>query len=591
MSTGDIKHTIQSLLGQGRFGEALPLLESVCQRMPDNLEARYLLGSCQAKLGDLDAAVVNLRHCADRQSSAAPVQFALAGVLLAKGDTQDAKERLRQAIACKPAYLEARLALADLLVREGDFEAADVQLKLAMRYAPDSVAVHVGRGVLENAREAHARAISCFDRALECDPRAVRALCGMGWAVMGLASVSGKGSVADGGVWFERALAVDAGCADAAAGLALVREFAGDYEGAASLIRPLIERGERDVTLAVILARICHKLGCCGEALEYGKRVLALSTLSVLNRKSLLFALARVLDREGDYAAAFEYYRAANSLAARPGFDAVEQACNVEYIIRTFTPGLFMRVPQARNRDSRPVFIVGMPRSGTSLVEQILATHPDVYGAGECTALGDLVLGAGRQYGGHFPCFIERLDAAAVEQIANVYLNALSQRAGGERRITDKMPHNFYFLGLIQILFPNARVIHCRRDPLDTCLSIYFQDFSVGHSYANDLYQIGVHYHQYRRLVGHWSRVLSIPMLEVRYEDLVDDQERVTRELLEFCGLDWDSRCLAFHRSGRLVNTSSYGQVRESLYRHAVARWKHYEPWLGELKKGLERGF
>jgi hypothetical protein len=184
-----------------------------------------------------------------------------------------------------------------------------------------------------------------------------------------------------------------------------------------------------------------------------------------------------------------------------------------------------------------------------------------------------------------------RLGRPDLDYMAAQYLECLNEISQKAERVTDKMPHNFYYLGLAQLLFPGARVIHCVRNPLDTGLSIYFQDLNAGHPYQRSLFDIGVHYHQYKRLMGHWKQVLSLPILEVSYEELISEQEIVTRRMLEFCELEWDDRCLKFHKAGRTVRTASYDQVRQPLYSTSVARWKNYEHHLQDLVRGLQRGY
>jgi hypothetical protein len=182
---------------------------------------------------------------------------------------------------------------------------------------------------------------------------------------------------------------------------------------------------------------------------------------------------------------------------------------------------------------------------------------------------------------------VQHLTEPAAERLAHAYLVQLERRAPGAARITDKLPSNFLNLGLICLLFPDARVIHCVRDPRDTCLSCYFQNFVGQHDYAYDLHDLGVYYRGYERLMAHWGRVVDVPMLTVSYEQLVENQEEQSRRLIAFCELPWDERCLRFHASGRDVVTASYGQVRNPIYRSSVGRWRHYEKHLGPLLAAL----
>jgi len=247
-------------------------------------------------------------------------------------------------------------------------------------------------------------------------------------------------------------------------------------------------------------------------------------------------------------------------------------------------------MPRASVRSDRPVFIVGMPRSGTSLIEQILASHPQVFGAGELTDIVRLplslhtMLGTERKY----PQCLSLLTQDRIDTFAQHYLDKLASLSPDASRVIDKMPGNFMHLGFIELLFPDARIIHCMRDPLDTCLSCYFQDFSRSHPYSYDLENLGAFYNEYRKIMQHWRSVLSIPMYEIQYEELVADQEMKSRELVEFCGLEWDERCLNFHETKRYVGTASYDQVRQPMYKKSAGRWKNYENRIDVLKKSLK---
>ncbi len=186
-----------------------------------------------------------------------------------------------------------------------------------------------------------------------------------------------------------------------------------------------------------------------------------------------------------------------------------------------------------------------------------------------------------------WPQCVNHLNRKILDDVAQEHLDWLGRLAHGKARVTDKMPHNFILLGLIDLLFPEARIIHCQRDPMDNCLSIYFQQFNTDHAYANELASLGSYYRQYERVMAHWRQTLSVPILDVRYEQTVAEAEQSARRIVAFCGLDWDDRCLRFHESGRLVSTPSYDQVRQPIYTKSVARWKHYEKYLEPLRQSL----
>ncbi len=230
-----------------------------------------------------------------------------------------------------------------------------------------------------------------------------------------------------------------------------------------------------------------------------------------------------------------------------------------------------------------PIFILGMPRSGSTLVEQILASHPQVLGAGELRTLDRLV-----HQGGGIEA-LATLQAEDCRRLGERYLADLRSLPAGKTRITDKMPGNFMYVGLIQLILPHAKIIHTMRDPVDTCLSCFSRLLSVGHHFSYDLAELGRYYRHYRELMDHWRSVLPAgTMLDVAYEDVVDDLEGQTRRMLEYLGLPWDERCLSFHKTVRPVVTASSVQVRRPLYRSGVARWRQYEAHLGPLLAELE---
>jgi len=302
------------------------------------------------------------------------------------------------------------------------------------------------------------------------------------------------------------------------------------------------------------------------------------------------FALGKLYDDCSEYDKAFEHYAIGNALKRRSiDFDADEHTAWVDRVLDTFTEEFFRVHANEGNQSTRPVFIIGMIRSGTSLVEQILASHSCVYGAGELLEIPGLVrdLPDILQTQGTYPECIRRLDSRAIRVASERYLQALAGRDDQALRVIDKLPTNFLYLGLIAVMFPNAHIVHCRREPLDTCLSIYFQRFSQGHHYAYDFEDIAAYYAEYERLMRHWKKVLPVKILDVSYARLVDDLEAETRRMLGFCDLQWEETCLAFHRSARSVRTASSWQVRQPLYRTAQARWKHYGAHLEGLRKAL----
>ena len=256
-----------------------------------------------------------------------------------------------------------------------------------------------------------------------------------------------------------------------------------------------------------------------------------------------------------------------------------------------FTRPVLRSLPRATHGSEAPVFIVGMPRSGTTLVEQILASHPAVHGAGEI----DWILRAwatavarNSQAASPLSHCLDRLSVRDVDDLADAYLEPLLALNPSAERIVNKSPANFMHLGLIEVLFPMARVIHCRRDPLDTCLSCYMTDFAVGNDFSYALASAGHFYRHYDQMMSHWNEVLNLRILEVNYEQVVKDLDGETHRMLEFLDLPWNDACLRFHENKRFVATASNAQVRQPIYQSSVGRWRNYDRHLGPLRKALE---
>lgn len=388
---------------------------------------------------------------------------------------------------------------------------------------------------------------------------------------------------------FQHAQQLRPGFVDAIAGEAGLLDAMGKRQAACDLLALHIEKGVVNTNLAVAYANVARHLGQTDRALSALRRVLGVPNLPVADQVYLNFELGKLLDSQGEYDAAFENFRAGNRLKGA-AFDPAQHTVVVNEIIRGFAEKGFPGRARATNTSELPVFIVGMPRSGTSLVESILAAHPAVFGAGELDFFGlfSRSLSLELVSGGGISQLMQKLDGNMLDRVATEYLGML-RRLGGDDvvRVTDKMPYNFFWLGLLALLFPRARIIHCLRDPRDTCLSIYFQNFTGQHHYAYDLGNIGFSYREYHRLMAHWREVGSLPMLEVQYESLVESPDVQTRRILEFCGLSWNAACLNFHSSGRVTKTASYDQVRRPLYRSSIGRWRHYEKHLSPLIETL----
>lgn len=477
--------------------------------------------------------------------------FASAAAAEAAGELARAGLVLEEILRRAPAHEEAAQRLAALAPRAGRCEAAAALLRASGLAAPASALIQASLASVLHAGDRVEESLPCWERAVTLSPGDAALHNGRGLAC------ADAGRVEEAEASFRRAFDIDPMLPGACLNLARFRRF--------------------DASDAALVARM--------------ERLLSRRLDPVL-AADLHFALAKAKDDMGNVASAAAHLRIANRLMhERLRFDPDSHARAVDALIDTFDATFF--APRAGMGASceGPLFIIGMPRSGTSLAEQMLAAHPAVHGGGERRDV-DRIARRIRQVTGsrdRYPRCAAELGPEPAEMLARQYLEGGAAPGAGERRVTDKLPTNFLHLGLIALLLPGARIVHCRRDPRDIALSVYAQQFAEGHVWAYAFEDIAAFHSQYERLMTHWRAVLPRPLLELDYEELVRDPEPACRRLLAFCGLDWDPVCLEFHRHRRVVDTASNWQVRQPLYRSSVGRWRRYAPHLPELVGSLRR--
>jgi len=304
----------------------------------------------------------------------------------------------------------------------------------------------------------------------------------------------------------------------------------------------------------------------------------------------LSFALGQAWDSRGDYERAFTNYARGNAeRRAREHYDPVQTEQINERIVRVFSAGFLAERAGLGDADPSPILIVGLPRAGSTLIEQILASHPMVEGTHELPSLGRVIQSINRERddGRSYPEALADAPTATWRALARRYLDHTLRYRRGAPRFIDKMPNNFPGIGLVHLMLPNARILDARRDPLDTCVSAYRQLFAQGQPFTYDLLELGEYYRQYERMMAHWERVLPGRVLRVQYEEVVADVESQVRRILEHCALPWDDACLRFHDTQRAVRTASSEQVRRPIYTDSIGAWRRYARHLGPLLETL----
>jgi tetratricopeptide (TPR) repeat protein len=464
----------------------------------------------------------------------------------------------------------------------GDFHTSAKLLRVMHRQSPNDAAIAFQLGVCESQLGRLTEARKLVDQAVKENPRVPEYYC----VLAGISRREGKIARSEREV--EKALSVDPKHVGAIKLKAELRFFADDAEGACRVIDEAVARGLRSHNLEIAFGLFCASTGRAKEGIE---RLVEMDktekNIHPQMRATGLFRLAALYDKTKQFDLAWETYVRANELR-KPKFNPVMIKASIEQLMLSWRPDVIARMPRAVRSGERLVFVVGMPRSGTSLVEQIIASHPKAYGAGE---LVDLILIANMLGLSDFPGSghvhnPERLSQFAVDDAAKQYHATIQSLAPGASRVTDKNPFNIQHVGLIHTLFPGARVVWCRRNPIDVCVSNYFQDFQDTVPFAFNLEHIAMMYRMGEKLMRHWQTLFPGLIMELHYDDLVDHQEQKTRELLEFCGLSWDERCLRFYESDRVTVTASNDQVRKPLYK-STGRYAPYEKHLVKLRQDL----
>ena len=463
----------------------------------------------------------------------------------------EAAELLRRALAIESRSDKIHVHYASVLIDQKKVDEAAVAAERALALNPDSHDALNLMGRVAFERGALGAALAHYRRALTLKPDLADACNNMGNALKEL------GHLADARAAFLKAIELDP-------------TLTGVYVNLADSMTFIAE----DPHLAAMQTLAARPDG-----------------LSATDRVHLDFALAKAFADIKDHGRSFEHLLRGNAgKRATIEYDEAAAMALFDRIESAFTAELIDAKSGLGDPSGVPIFVLGMPRSGTTLVEQILASHPRVHGAGELKTLNEVV-DTVRGFDGTvvpFPEFVPELEAAPIRAIGARYLAQIRELAPEAFHITDKMPSNYYFAGLIHLALPNARIIHTMRDPVDTCISCFSKLFTAEQHHTYDLGELGRYYARYERLMAHWRRVLPQGrMLDVRYEDVVEDVEGQARRIIAHCGLDWDAGCLEFHRTQRPVRTASATQVRLPIYRGAVGRARAYEPLLAPLLGAL----
>jgi tetratricopeptide (TPR) repeat protein len=541
-----------ALFALQRFDDALASYDKAIAIMSDYSEAHSNRAMTLLRMQRLNDALASCDNAIALNPDYADAHYNRGIILQTLRRFDDALTSYDNAIALNPGYAEAYAYRGNTLRALMRFDEALQSYDKAIAVTPGFPEFHYNRGVVLQILKRFDEALASYDRAIAIAPGYKDA-----YVSRGVALVS-KGDMRQAEEMFLKALTLKPDSPDVLYELTKLRTYHHtDHAEVRSIHRLLNEPG-----------------------------------ISLRDRECLCFSLGKVYDECGLYDEAFDYYRQANEIInANTSYDAARISAVTSSIIEVFSKDFLSQPRPWASRSRTPLFIVGMPRSGTTLLASILSNHGAIGTAGELPTIIQFASRLGQivESDVPYPQAAKAVTAAHAQQLTIAYEQRLRRDTRPDvQYVIDKHPLNCGHLGFIAMLFPQAQIIHCTRDPLDTCLSNYFQRFHAAYDFAFDLRNIGHFYGEYRRIMEHWRKALPGKMIEVTYEDMILDTAQVARTILGALGLEWDEHCLAPHTNPHAVETASKWQVRQPIYKRSMERWKHYEKHLAPLIESLQ---
>ncbi|MCY3022049.1 MAG: tetratricopeptide repeat protein, partial [Planctomycetota bacterium] len=573
---------------RGDAGQALAAFRRAVELAPAFAEALSNLGQALLEAHAAGDALPYSRKAVELRANFAPGHNNLGNVLRDLGQLAEAKASYLEALRLDPSLSLACNNMGQALQEEGAFPEALSWYQRGLQLEPSSARIHTNLASVLEEQEKFDEAITHCELALRSDPNWAEAHGGLGSIFRELNRLE------EAMARYREAIRLKPGLAAAHCGMGEILEELGRFAEAEACFREALRHDPRNTGAYSQLAVQCA--GSLPDAdMQAIESLLASPHLSQAKRTVLRYGLAKVLDARGIHDQAAVCLREANVQRKAhwekrgEGYDPVAHTRYVDELIATFTPEFLQRTQGFGLDSERPVFIVGLPRSSTTLTEQILASHSKVFGAGELRFIHDALDALPKAMGLQAPPLecLRQCTKEAVQALAQRHLDRLQSLNAQALRVTDKMPDNYLNVGAIATLFPKAKIIHCRRDLRDVAVSCWITNFRHIR-WACDTDQIAARFREYVRLMDHWRKVLPGRMLDVDYEETVSDLESVARRLVSWVGLEWEPACLAFHKSRRPVRTASVTQVRQPIHKRSLQRWKNYETPLARLFEQLQ---
>lgn len=537
---------------QQKYETAIQYLHQALNLDKANARAFHVLGMMYVDIEDYPRALECLENASGLLPNNTDYRVSFATILEKSSLDYEAGIQYHKACESNPSHLDAFVLYGTYLQKNHRYDESLEYLIHAEQLSPKNIDIidQIGRVYL--AMGDTNAALNKFNAALVVEPRRIPSLLGIGQAYQDIGRLDDATKIS------EEIIEISPNLADG------------------YLLKSRVKKSSSNDSLAESILNVSNQ-----------------GTIDIGVKIASYFALGKIFDDHKNYSEAFKYFDLANSLSNKNVvYDAESIENGFNKLISFFNIDLFNELRHLGSESTLPLLIVGMPRSGSTLTDQIISSHPKVSGAGEDSFWSNapLTLPLRINTDTPYPECIRELTSDQANKICNIYELTLRKASGGNSNIvhiSDKMPHNFLAIGLIALLFPKAKIIHTIRDPIDTCLSIFFQRFSNNHTYSFDLINLGHYYKQYERIMRHWHEVLPGRIMDVKYEDTIADPEYWSRKLISNIGLDWDNACLSPHKLERSVKTASHWQVRQPIYKTSVQRWRNYEQYLQPLINAL----
>lgn len=563
------------LLEAGRLDQARQSFEDLIARQPGNLDYILGLAAVHARSGHLEKAELAFMSALKVRPDYQEAYFRLGFNLNRQGRPDDAVAYFQKGLSLDPGSAMGHNGLGLALDAQGECMEAVKSFQRAIELAPDKAQFYYNYGNALHRAGRLKEPLIAFRRAIALQPDIAlyHSRCGDILVSMG--------ELDDAQKTYEQAVRLDPGLSSAVTGQAIIWGRRRQPRKALDILDSYARERVADPVMASAYGVWVESAEEVARAISWLEYIVNLPDCASDQKARALFALGNLFDKDKEYDKAFQSYSMANALR-NVQYQPAQVELAIDKLCEVFNEDCFGQERQARQCDRVPVFIVGMPRSGSTLVEQILASHSRVDAMGEQLLMSDLA----RRLSNN-PVPLASLSAESLDQLATEYLEALGDKSRPGRYFTDKLPLNFMNLGLISMIFPGAKIIHVCRNPVDTCLSCYFQDFSGDHPYAFNLRSAGHFFRQYCRVMSHWKKVLPLQIFELHYEELVADPRSNIRDLLAFCSLEYEESCLNFQENKRVVSTASANQVVKPLYQSSIDRQRHYKKHLQPLLLAL----